>query len=378
MPAKGLGRATFAGLDLVDADDLVPDPIVDQSALVAAQNWLWWGGVAPPAAVQIPLSWLRGPARFRHDPPRQVAEVTQAGGTTATSRAASLLPTDRQWVFTATLDTLVSGDTANLARWVTTYYTSPLPRANAYSLVLNGRTVPEIWRILGVKVGTRISITGAPGTPTVLNTNTSFDAGIGSWGGVNGATIASSAAQVHQGALAMQVTPDGVSGFPGAYASEAPVAPGYSCSYSVWIWSTSSFGYTAGVQFNDAGHNGISDNTTGATVGPNWTRITGTTPAAPAATASASLHIGFNGTPSAAVVAYVDDASFTGVDPRIGNPWPRGATELIVEGITHQILGDARVVTWSTSPIIGAAPGVAGPWFRLDSSRLGSTNAMPF
>jgi len=45
--------------------------------------------------------------------------------------------------------------------------------------------------------------------------------------------------------------------------------------------------------------------------------------------------------------------------------WPEGATEQVVEGIRHS-LGEARDVEWTTAPVVGNAPGVEGPWFRLD------------
>lgn len=57
--------------------------------------------------------------------------------------------------------------------------------------------------------------------------------------------------------------------------------------------------------------------------------------------------------------------------------WPQGATEQVIEGI-HHILGDSRAVEWTTSPVVGSSPGVAGPWFRLDVSALGGTDSIPF
>lgn len=221
MPSRGAGRRAFAGLDVIDADDLIQDPIQDQSPLVRIVNDLWWGGISRPPPVQIPLSWLRGPVRVRQDPPRKVAEVTQSGSA-APSRVNVAARGERQWPFTATVDSVVASDPANLARWVTAYYSVPLPRASAFNLVLNARSQTEIWRILGVTLGTHISVTGT--------TN-----------------------------------------------------------------------------------------------------------------------------------------------------WPDGATELIVEGISHRIVGDARVVTWNTSPLVGTAAGTAGPYFRLGVTTLGSaTDKMPF
>lgn len=49
--------------------------------------------------------------------------------------------------------------------------------------------------------------------------------------------------------------------------------------------------------------------------------------------------------------------------------WPDGVTELVIEGVANQVAGDTRAVVWNTAPVIGAAAGTAGPWFRADSSR---------
>lgn len=51
--------------------------------------------------------------------------------------------------------------------------------------------------------------------------------------------------------------------------------------------------------------------------------------------------------------------------------WPEGATEQVVEGIRHS-LGEARDVEWTTAPVVGSAPGVAGPWFRADVPYAGT------
>ncbi len=57
--------------------------------------------------------------------------------------------------------------------------------------------------------------------------------------------------------------------------------------------------------------------------------------------------------------------------------WPEGATEQVVEGIRHE-LSEARDIEWTTAPVVGSAPGVAGPWFRLDSSAWDGADAIPF
>lgn len=58
--------------------------------------------------------------------------------------------------------------------------------------------------------------------------------------------------------------------------------------------------------------------------------------------------------------------------------WPQGANTLVIEGIVHTSTSDARTVDWSTSPLIGSSPDVAGPWFRLDTSVLGGTDVLPY
>lgn len=196
---------------------------LNEDAKLLAEEW-YWGGYPPPP-VQIPYSWLRVPVRIKQDNPLNVAEVTQSGGATARTRDQTSVDANagREWKFDETIDSIVLSDPPNLAKWVVDYYSDPRPRHALLVLVLNVRTVPEIWRILGVTQGRRISITGAPAT------------------------------------------------------------------------------------------------------------------------------------------------------------WPTGATELIVEGIVHSIPADLRTVGWLASPVVGAAVGSAGPWFRTDDSRLGSgTDLVPY
>lgn len=58
--------------------------------------------------------------------------------------------------------------------------------------------------------------------------------------------------------------------------------------------------------------------------------------------------------------------------------WPEGISTLFVEGVAHTVSQNERRVTWNTSPVIGASPGVVGPWFTLGASFLGSTDKIPF
>lgn len=58
--------------------------------------------------------------------------------------------------------------------------------------------------------------------------------------------------------------------------------------------------------------------------------------------------------------------------------WPTGADTLIVRGISHTIALDRRVVEWVTSPVVGAAAGIPGPWFRWGSSSWSGSDIRPF
>jgi hypothetical protein len=57
---------------------------------------------------------------------------------------------------------------------------------------------------------------------------------------------------------------------------------------------------------------------------------------------------------------------------------PAGVRSLVIEGIHHSSSVTDRIVEWTTAPLLGSAPGVEGPWFRLDYSALGGSDVMAF
>jgi hypothetical protein len=157
----GLGRRRAPHLAVVPwARQFGPGALGQDAGQTMASD-LYHGGW-PPRPIEIPMSWISGRATFRQDPPLARAEVQTRGADTARSVNTTAVINGRQWVFTATLDSVADGDAAALAAWVTAYYTDPLPRASAMTLTLNSRTPTEIWRILGVVQGSRIRITGTP------------------------------------------------------------------------------------------------------------------------------------------------------------------------------------------------------------------------
>jgi hypothetical protein len=58
--------------------------------------------------------------------------------------------------------------------------------------------------------------------------------------------------------------------------------------------------------------------------------------------------------------------------------WPRGADNLVIEGIDHSCSSEQRIVEWSTSPVIGEVPGEVGPFFRLGVSKLDGPDLLPW
>jgi hypothetical protein len=58
--------------------------------------------------------------------------------------------------------------------------------------------------------------------------------------------------------------------------------------------------------------------------------------------------------------------------------FPAGADHLVIAGVTHVAGEFTRYVEWTTSPVIGSAPGVAGPWFRWGTSAWSGTDVRPF
>lgn len=216
----GLGRRRPRHLALVPWGHQFGLGPLGQDAGKTMATELYHGGW-PSTPIEIPMAWLSGKAAFRQDPPLARAEVSQLGGDTARASNPASRINGREWMFTAALDSVVDVDPGNLAAWVAAYYTDPLPRSAAMLLILNGRAVAEIWRILSVVQGSRIQITGTTG-------------------------------------------------------------------------------------------------------------------------------------------------------------WPDGATDLVVECVSHQVAADLRTVIWALAPIVGEDVGTAGPWFYSDSSFTSGSDAVPF
>lgn len=57
---------------------------------------------------------------------------------------------------------------------------------------------------------------------------------------------------------------------------------------------------------------------------------------------------------------------------------PASVQSFVIEGIQHTSSVTDRTVQWTCAPLIGTAAGTEGPWFRADTSVIGSSDQIPF
>jgi hypothetical protein len=142
----------------------LPDWAGQRTGAQLAADW-YFGGLGPPAPVEIPYTWLSA-LTWRVDLPYTSASVAGPSGTDRRyDPDARARYGDR--AYSATLSTATDADPANLAAWVMSYLADPgdTPRQRmVLRLRLGSRTQTECWRVLDVGEGRRISITGAPST----------------------------------------------------------------------------------------------------------------------------------------------------------------------------------------------------------------------
>lgn len=160
MSAQGKARQVLACSDF-DADDLVAPARPSEGAATVAWTDYLWGGF-PPAATEIPYSWLSRPARWRPEQPRNVATVTRSGGSVARAQSTASVTAIGERPYAATVDSKVADDPRVYAAWIVQYYTDVRQRMPQLTLNLVARSDVECWRILEREIGDRISITGAP------------------------------------------------------------------------------------------------------------------------------------------------------------------------------------------------------------------------
>lgn len=164
MPALGRGRLTRT--NEATFDQLLPRTDGFGSGAAARSAHDFFFGFAAPAPVQIPYDWLSPPLRARADQPINDVAVSQTGGGTAYQTSAASIARYGDAAGRFTLETAQPGDMQSLATWVIAYYATSRMRCPSLTINLFGatRSDAEKWLVLGVAIGTRIQITGAPAT----------------------------------------------------------------------------------------------------------------------------------------------------------------------------------------------------------------------
>lgn len=163
------GRGWLVDTTRVTATDLRPRPDVYGSPTAEILADYVWGGLSAPAPAEIPYAWIAQPVRFRTDSPINSATITRSGSGESTADDLADQVEHLVWSAEATLDTVSDQDPANLAAYLVTYYAQPRMRCPQlrFSLLrrwLEDHSGSQCRLLLGIKIGDRISITGAPTT----------------------------------------------------------------------------------------------------------------------------------------------------------------------------------------------------------------------
>lgn len=160
---RGYGRYLGA---IGGSGGLVSPASVFPPSTVAAILTDWTFAPGPPAPAEIPYAWLADLLRYRPEKPLTTAAVTRQGGGTARHQDAAAVTEYGDNPFVATLHTACSADPAALAKHVISLYAqagvSPRSRMSSLTIELTGRPQAELHRILSIRQGQRIHISGAP------------------------------------------------------------------------------------------------------------------------------------------------------------------------------------------------------------------------
>ena len=167
----------------------------------------------------------------------------------------------------------------------------------------------------------------SPYSAAALNSNTGFESGISPWA-VTGGTVAQSSTHVHSGSFAAKLTPNGVAAQCFLESEQIAVTVGNAYTATGWVWFTNTVsGSNAGVSVNwySSSHTYI---TTVSNLVPvtaaTWTQLSNTF-TVPAGAAYATIVVQLTGTPAAAQIFYVDDATLSAATLTL-NPFPNAST----------------------------------------------------
>ena len=386
-----------------------------------------------PAPVQIPYSWLSPPVRFRAEAVVNVAEIGQVDGATATVTNEASRSAYGERAVQGTLDTACDADPANLGLWLTTYRGEPRMRMPALVLVdLIARTPEECVRILRVREGDRVLITGLPWeTATVTDTfGRSVSPGWGNtetgqpWVNTGGSASDHSVAGglgLHSLAAVNASRWSTIAGQPANLRVSATVATdvlatgGSHFEALAARFTDTDNTYLARLEFTTAQvvnltlrkRVGAVESIIGSAVDTGLTHVANTrygvmleveggtlrakawldggpvpdswqtTQTDPDISAAGSA--GMRSILSSANTNTLPvTASWDNLRINALSTWPQGANSLVVEGVAFTSQAGERKVSWVTSAVAGTVPGVPGPWFRWGSSAYGGTDVIPF
>lgn len=141
------------------------------------------------------------------------------------------------------------------------------------------------------------------------NANPFFETTATNWTGINGATVARSTAQFHEGAASLLITPDGTTAAPRAQSEAIAAVPGRFYQVAGWLRSpaTPTVGLTIRWYSDGAGTAFISSSGALAAIAANtWTSYT-VTAAAPATAQSYRIAPEYSGTPAGSSTLFGDE-----------------------------------------------------------------------
>lgn len=437
MTSLGLGRRRPSHLAFVPWQQQFGIGPLGQDIGRTLANELYHGGF-PPTPVEIPIDWIQPPIQFKHDPPISIGEVSQTGGPTAraVNEATIAASAGRAWKFAATIDSVTAADASALAQHAVDVGTMPRPRSAVITLVLNGRAETEIWRILGVTQGRRISLTRGP-APTLVAADAFGRIVSSTWSTADTLqpyTTAGGSASDHSvsGGAGLQsagtvnvlrsATLDvGATDMTHTVTVSLPVNNAATSTITQWICARladlSNY-YVARLDLSTAGVltlalfkrvGGVlaaalagpvvvgsghiagdlwrvtidvyrsqirskAWQVTGLSTEPDWQLSATDTDLTTGIGIGLISRLEAGNTNTLPVVVAWDDLAVT---TPTRNPWPAGATEHIVSGISHRYENDARIVEWTTSPVVGAELGESGPWFYTEASLTTGTDTVP-
>jgi len=162
-PSAGKAPRMLVGGDEITDEDLLPNPRQTETTAPTVINDYWWPSGLAATPSQIPLCWFARPLGMRLERPFNHAEVSQVGGASARAdNLSSIAFAKGVYPFSASLNTAVDADPANLAHWTVTYYGDPRMRSPNLRMDLLYRTDDQKRFLLRLGIGTRIQIIDIP------------------------------------------------------------------------------------------------------------------------------------------------------------------------------------------------------------------------